>query len=64
MKNNVIPRKAIKIAVTFVRDLMDYPKGHTTVVEKNEWGYWSDGKYRYSVGHLRDPEICTLKIIA
>ena len=27
MKNNVIPRKAIKIAVTFVRDLMDTPKG-------------------------------------
>lgn len=63
MKNNVIPRKATKIEVTFNRDVGNHKAGDTTVIEKNEFGQWSDGKYAYFVSMLRTPEICTLKVL-
>lgn len=63
MKNNVIPRKATKLAITFKKDTSGHKTGDTTIVEKDEFGFWSDGQYRYCVAHLRNPELCTLEVL-
>ena len=64
MKHNVIPRKATELAVTFNKDTPGNKAGDVTIVKKNEFGYWSDGKYCYFVEHLRNPEFCKLDVIS
>lgn len=63
-KGNVIPRKATKLSVTFTHDSGYHKAGESTVVEKNEFGDWTDGKFRYLVAHLRNAEHCSLSVIA
>lgn len=61
---NVIPRKAKRIAITFLIDTSYNAIGTTTIVEKNAWGDWSDGRCWYPVGMMRDGTICKLDILA
>ena len=68
MKKNVIPRAARSLRLTFKRSTSHSKEGDVVIVHKNDngWvGLFPNGKYYYCfVGMIRDPEICSLEIIA
>ncbi len=63
MKKNVIPRNATKLEVTFNRDTSHFRTGSSVIVEKNEWNDWTGGGCLFLVGHLRNPDICSIKVL-
>lgn len=60
----IIPRTATKLKVTFLIDTSSHKKGESTVVCKNtNNSMWSDGKYAYFVGMLRNKDICNVEVL-
>lgn len=59
----ILPRGCKKIEVTFLVDTSAYKAGSTAVIEKTEYGNWSDGQFTYFVSMLRNPEICKVKVL-
>ena len=59
----IIPRNAKTLKVTFKIETSAHKVGDVAIIQKNMWNYWSDGKYQYLVGMLRNKDICKVEVI-
>lgn len=64
---NRIPRIATKLEVTFLTDTLVNKAGEKCIVEKSDHGWISEenGKiYFHFTAHLRDSNLCAIKLIS
>jgi hypothetical protein len=64
---NRIPRTATKIEVTLLTDTSVGKSGIKIITEKTDYGWvgeYEKQSWRFFIGHLRNENYCSIKVIA
>ena len=62
-KGNKVPRDATKLKLTAKQESSAHKPGDTTVIVKDEFGRWTDGKYQYLIAHIRNSEYYDVEVL-
>ena len=62
-KGNKVPRDATKLKLTAKQESSAHKPGDTTVIVKDEFGRWTDGKYQYLIAHIRNSDYYDVEVL-
>lgn len=62
-KGNKIPRDATKLKLKSKLTTSAHKVGDETIIEKDEFGRWTDGEYQYPIGIIRNQNVYDVEVL-